>query len=331
MADSFALSLLGEYTENKSVPLKMSAFMRPSDGQLNRSFKFGGLPRSQSSTSLAKNDKQQPFKLTLSDIIPPRSHVRSLSNSTSMDEDDSVLNSIFAKITGVQGRPRSNSDASARQIAQEKRRSIYKAMSRPASGISFTGFDSFDEVRRGFEFSDDRPTFYPPSAATRRVPHRRHESTLSTMSVSSYGRVINAGSLDPFIYGLSSLRESSEDMSSISILMDIKEPLHSSSWRIDPDDVWKATLPAFISLAEHQYPSNKDNPSLVDTAIEIPPCQFHHKVHPLVFITAASSPIVGTTRAPVLAPLRCRTQGMVQTVSWQLGHVIAKKFLLILL
>ena len=57
-----------------------------------------------------------------------------------------------------------------------------KYLSRPASGVSFSGFDSFDEVRRGFEFSDDRPTFYPPSAATRRLPHRRHESTLSTMS-----------------------------------------------------------------------------------------------------------------------------------------------------
>jgi serine/arginine repetitive matrix protein 2 len=194
---------------------------RPSDGQLNRSFRFGGLPRSQSSTSLAKDDKQP---LTLSDIIPPPSHVRSLSNSSSMDEDDSVLNSIFAKITGVQGRSRASSDASAHQIAREKRKSIYKAMSRPTSGISFTGFDSFDEVRRGFEFSDDRPTFYPPpSAATRRVPHRRHESALSIMSVSSYGHVINAGSLDPFDYGLPSLRESSEDMSSVSIMMDIDD------------------------------------------------------------------------------------------------------------
>ena len=193
---------------------------RPSDGQLNRSFRFGGLPRSQSSTSLAKNDKQP---LTLSDIIPPPSHVRSLSNSTSIEEDDSVLNSIFAKIVGVprQGRSRASSDASARQIAREKRKSIYKAMSRPSSGISFTGFDSFDEVRRGFEFSDDRPMFYPPAAA-RRVPHRRHESALSIMSVSSYGHVINAGSVDPFDYGLPSLRESSEDMSSISI-MDIED------------------------------------------------------------------------------------------------------------
>jgi serine/arginine repetitive matrix protein 2 len=158
---------------------------RPSDGQLNRSFIFGSLPRSQS--SLAKDEKQP---LTLSDIIPPSSHVRSLSSSTSMDEDDSVLNSIFSNITGVQGRSRAlaSSGASAPQIAHEKRRSIYKAMSQPSSGISFTGFDSFDEVWHGFEFSDERPAFYPPppSAATRHAPHRRHESTLSIISVSSY-------------------------------------------------------------------------------------------------------------------------------------------------
>ena len=129
------------YKKKSSSPTPSS--QRPSDGQLNKSFKFGGLPRSQSSISLAKDDKQP---LTLSDIIPPPSHVRSLSNSSTMDEDDSVLNSIFAKITGVDARSHVNSGASARQVAREKRRSIYKAMSRPSSGISFTGFDSFNEV-----------------------------------------------------------------------------------------------------------------------------------------------------------------------------------------
>ena len=77
--------------------------------------------------------------------------------------------------------------------------------------------------RRGFEFADDRPMFYPPSAVTHHVPHRRHESALSIMSVSSYGHVINAGSVDLFDYGLPSLQESSEDMSSISLLMDIED------------------------------------------------------------------------------------------------------------
>ena len=98
---------------------------QPSDGELNRSFRFGSLPHSQSSTLLAKDDKQP---LTLSDIILPPSHVHSLSNSTLMDEDNSGLNSIFAKITGIQGRSHASSDASAREIARDKRKSIYKAM-----------------------------------------------------------------------------------------------------------------------------------------------------------------------------------------------------------
>lgn len=200
------------------LPSPAPSSQRPSDGELNRSFRFGGLPRTQSSTtSLPKEEKP----LTLSDIIPPPSHARSLSNSTTMDEDDSVLKSIFDKITGHEPRSRISSDASSRRAAREKRRSIYKAMSRPTSGISFAGFESFDEVRRGFEFSDERPAFYPPPplpAATRR-PHKRHESALSIMSVSSYGRVINSGCVDPFDYGLPILRErpSSEDMTSTSL------------------------------------------------------------------------------------------------------------------
>jgi serine/arginine repetitive matrix protein 2 len=109
------------YEKKSSSPAPSS--QRPSDGQVNKSFKFGDLPRSQSSMSLTKDDKQP---LTLSDIIPSPSHVRSLSNSTTMDEDDSVLNSIVAIITGVEARPRVNYDASTRQIAREKR-SIYKA------------------------------------------------------------------------------------------------------------------------------------------------------------------------------------------------------------
>ena len=109
---------------------------------------------------------------------------------------------------------------------------MYKgpSASRPASGISFEGFTSFEEVRRGFEFSGDRPGFYPPPVpaipagvdssnsnsfsfgsanysyvpavnSRRTAPHKRHESAFSIASVSSYGHVINPGSTDPFDYG----------------------------------------------------------------------------------------------------------------------------------
>ncbi|KAF8867965.1 hypothetical protein CPB84DRAFT_1810241 [Gymnopilus junonius] len=213
--------------------LAASTSSRTSDGELNTSFRFGGLPRQGSSCSIPKEKKDEK-PLTLSDIIPPPSHVRSVSGMDSYMleglEDDSVLKSIYAQmINGMPSqRPRVNSDSSTHQSAEERRRSIYRAASRPASGISFQGFDSFEEVRRGFEFSGERQPFYPPpaaSVASRRAPHNRHESVFSIASVSSYGHVINPGSNDPFDYGLPSLRErpSSEDMSSISMSMSIDD------------------------------------------------------------------------------------------------------------
>ncbi|KAJ7115597.1 hypothetical protein C8R43DRAFT_1038570 [Mycena crocata] len=195
----------------------------PSDGQLNVKFKFGG--------ELPEEEKRPKKPLTLSDIIPPPSHVRSQSLSSLMEEDDSVLKSIFANVADIQ-RPRVNSDSSARRFALENSRTSMMSMhsrtrSRPASGISFTGLESFDEVRRGFEFHNNRPAFYPPPVASnnRRVGHAQQDSLFSIASVSSYGHVTNPGINDPFEYGLPmpSLRErpSSEDLSiSMSINVD---------------------------------------------------------------------------------------------------------------
>ncbi|KAF8170708.1 hypothetical protein K438DRAFT_1982567 [Mycena galopus ATCC 62051] len=193
----------------------------PSDGQLKVQFKFGGeLP-----TEEKQKEKPRKNPLTLSDIIPPPSHVRAQSLSSLMEEDDSVMKSILAHAEDLpRPRPRVNSDSSARRIALENSRVSMMSMhsrtrSRPQSGISFTGFDSFEEVRRGFEFHNNRPAFYPPPpvASNRRVPHRQQDSVFSIASVSSYGHVTNPGVNDPFEYGLPmpSLRErpSSEDLS----------------------------------------------------------------------------------------------------------------------
>lgn len=247
---------------------------RTSDGELNTSFRFGGLPRDNSPSTHSNSSKNKP--LTLSDIIPSPAHARALSvasigsaqdnlDSFMLDglEDDSVLKSIYAKIVSgpmVNGPDRDEEKEQVRaktrptrQEQRDSRRSIYKAASRPTSGISFEGFSSFDEVRRGFEFSHDRPAFYPPPVPNqsaslvatdfsfsfvgsnasenvsaniqgRRVaPHRRHESAMSFASISSYGHVVlNPGSHDPFDYAqLPSLRErpSSEDMTSSSLGM----------------------------------------------------------------------------------------------------------------
>ena len=58
--------VIGEKKSSSSLQASPApSSQRPSDGQLNRSFKFGGLPRSQSSTSLAKNDKHHLLMFVL--------------------------------------------------------------------------------------------------------------------------------------------------------------------------------------------------------------------------------------------------------------------------
>ncbi|KAK7014020.1 hypothetical protein R3P38DRAFT_2720656 [Favolaschia claudopus] len=198
----------------------------PSDGQLNLRFKFGGeLPEEEVEVQKPKPRPAASKKpLTLSDIIPPPAHARGQSLSFLMEEDDSVMKSILAHAENLP-RPRVNSDTSIRRAALENSRMSLASMhsrtrSRPQSGISFTGLDSFEEVRRGFEFHQNRPAFYPPPVATNRrvaAPHLKQESVFSIASISSYGHVTNPGISDPFDYGLAmpSLRErpSSEDLS----------------------------------------------------------------------------------------------------------------------
>ncbi|EGO19639.1 hypothetical protein SERLADRAFT_443108 [Serpula lacrymans var. lacrymans S7.9] len=191
---------------------------RPSDGQLNRDFKFGGRPSPP--RVVEEEPKDMPMELTLSDIIPPLSHARALSTGSAI-EDDSVLKSIFAKASEIPSpapRMRLDSDSSSKRRARGvARTSLIPGHYRNSSDLSFAGFDSFAEVRRGFEFAN-RPDFYPPPGATSHGHHGRHESVFSIASVSSYGHVINPGSSDPFEYGpsgLPSLRErpSSDDFS----------------------------------------------------------------------------------------------------------------------
>lgn len=194
-----------------------STSSRPSDGELNQAFKFGGFSKS---PSLEK-------PITLSDIIPPPSRVRAMSDASFVE--DSVINSIMAKASEVPAaRQRVNSDTSSKRRARDNSgRSIVYRHSRHESISSFDGFDSFEEVRRGFEFHDYRPAFYPPpvSSSTRRNNHGRQESWMSIASISSYGHVVNPGVPDPFDYGLPSLRErpSSEDMTSSSFSMSVDD------------------------------------------------------------------------------------------------------------
>lgn len=203
------------------------ASVRPkeSDGKLNRSFKFGG------KVSIPDTvDESFDRPLTLSDIIPPLS-CQSMSEASMVEEDSSVMQSIMGKayeddasvvksimahatdaVPAVQPRARVDSNTSSkRRVAQEMDISRTSSHSRNTSEASFTGFESFDEVRRAFEFGPNRPTFYPPPGATSRVWHGKDESIYSIASVSSFGAVLNQGARDPFGYAAS--RPVSYDMS----------------------------------------------------------------------------------------------------------------------
>ncbi|KAF8872637.1 hypothetical protein BD779DRAFT_1572174 [Infundibulicybe gibba] len=203
--------------------------------------------------------------MTLSDIIPSPAHARSLSNSSAM-EGDSVLDSIFAKVADVPQEARSRVDSEASINGPTRPTSmIHSRNPSRSSVVSFSGFDSFDEVRRGFEFSINRPAFYPPL---------KHESVFSIASVSSYGRVVNAGSADPFDYGLPSLQErpSYEDMS-ISMSMSVddtfsfldrdprRRPPQGHGHRRHESNVSVASLGPPISLYNRSFGTHRRNDS----------------------------------------------------------------------
>ncbi|KAG8220621.1 hypothetical protein J3R82DRAFT_2877 [Butyriboletus roseoflavus] len=197
----------------RNVP---SVASRPSDGQLNRDFKFGGKHSS--------SNKKDTLPLTLSDIIPPPEIARSLSMASFPGDEDSLMGSILAHAIEIESppkRPRLDSGASSQRETRNAARNshVIAGHQRNPSVLSFVGFDSFAEVRRGFEFNDSRPGFYPLPNSTSDRRHRKHESFYSIASVSSYGNVLHGGSADPFDYGsvvpLPSLRErpSSDDFS----------------------------------------------------------------------------------------------------------------------
>ncbi|OJA11619.1 hypothetical protein AZE42_05475 [Rhizopogon vesiculosus] len=245
--DSFATTNNGEDEDflcaerPRVLRTAASIHSRPSDGQLNRDFKFGGKP----STIFAEKKEQEP--LTLSDIIPPSAIAKSLSATSLAGDETAVLNSIFAKAVEIPSPPsrvRLNSDSSSKLFTRTTARaSNVPGHYRHSSELSFAGFDSFTEVRRGFEFRDNRPNFYPPPGATSRAQHNKRESMFSIASVSSYGQVINNGSMDPFDYGvapLPSLRErpSSDEFSfSVSSIDDTFSFIHRQPRRrrVDSD------------------------------------------------------------------------------------------------
>ena len=227
--DSPSIDIVRERPGN---PLASSRNSRPSDGQLNRSFKFGGspMPSQRSDNSCSEEVGETP--LTLSDIFhPPSNHSRENSLGSLIKEDSSVLKSIMAQVNTFLSassedavprvRPRIESNNSVKDLVDRfSRNSATSQVSNLGqSRTSFAGFDSFDEVRRGFEFGPNRPSFYPPINFSRE--HNKQDSIFSIASVSSYGSVIDNGAADPFGYSRHS-RPPSEDMS-ISMSMSVDD------------------------------------------------------------------------------------------------------------
>lgn len=232
---------------------KRSGSMRSkaSDGQLNVDFKFGG---KLAVPATVEENSERP--LTLSDIIPPLSH--SPSCSSMVEEDSSLLKSIMAKaeeapveensslLKSIMAeaqdivevpRRRAISDCSSKRVMFDPQSYISRPSdsthSRRESEASFAGFESFEEVRRGFEFAN-RPAFYPPPGAQARRSHFRNESLFSIASISSYGDVLNPGEPDPFGYGPS--RPASSEMSLSMTVDDTFSFMHRNRrQRVDSD------------------------------------------------------------------------------------------------
>lgn len=260
---------------------------KPSDGMLNRDFKFGGKPSPRDSTT---DSDSRP--LTLSDIIPPLSHSRSPSHSSVIEEDSSVLKSIMAKATEIlpeeESRSRVNSNASIQRPSAPSPHYPDETIStqghsRAESGISFTGFDSFDEVRRGFEFGPNRPAFYPPAnAAYRPGHHARDMSVFSIASVSSYGAVVDSGAQDPFGYAREgpSRPPSMDDVSvSMSMSMSVDDTFqfiraNRPRRRVDSD----ASSFYFQPSQIHPYRrGHRRGPSAMSVASNAPPISLYNR------------------------------------------------------
>lgn len=225
-------------SEDKSMSSENSLSLA---GQLNTSFKFGGGTPSSFEPKYLDIPASCRAIRTLSEIIPPTSqHSRNnsvdshttnkdshtSSGSSYVEEDSAVLKSIFAHVTNVlprasevavpRPRRRVPSNASSQRYSREMSAMMKKLSCYGPDGedsrVSFLGFDSFDEVRRGFEFGADRPAFYPPPDMSS-GQYNKHDSMFSIASISSYGSVIDSGDVDPFGYARNQSRPPSEDLS----------------------------------------------------------------------------------------------------------------------
>lgn len=131
----------------------------------------------------------------------------------STKEGGSTLKSILAKAADVMpaepaSRPRDDSQNGMKpspHVSFPEDVSYGPSHAHTKSGLSFTGFDSFDEARRGFEVGPNCPAFWPPKDAVFRPGPTHHQ----------YESLYNIATVDPLGYanGLSCLPSMDDDMS----------------------------------------------------------------------------------------------------------------------
>ncbi|KAJ7585412.1 hypothetical protein C8J56DRAFT_1052721 [Mycena floridula] len=157
---SRSTNLLSRSTNSHQLAKSQTLMNQPSNGQLNKAFKFGEKSGSQNGSPA------QPSALS-------------------------------SAVDALQHHTNSNAAANNSAVTRHLRHS---------SGLSFAGFDSFEEVRRGFECHESRAPFYPPTA--RRTNHGQQESMFRIASISSFGHVTNPRVPDPLEYEMPSLPSS---------------------------------------------------------------------------------------------------------------------------
>jgi serine/arginine repetitive matrix protein 2 len=141
---------------------------------------------------------------------------KSRSTSSLVEEDSSLLKSIYGHAVPateevppvpVVPRQRLESDTSSKRVARQATNTSH---TRTGSEVSFSGFESFSQIRAKFEFMNEQSNYFPEIDLSKKS-HSKHESVFSIASVSSYGQVLSGGARDPFNYGYHS-RPGSEDL-----------------------------------------------------------------------------------------------------------------------
>jgi serine/arginine repetitive matrix protein 2 len=258
---------------------KSSASCKPSHGQLDFNFKFGGTPPS------AKPAERS--QLTLSDIIPSPARARSFSMASLQEDSAAQPRTVPQAMNGLSSyssaRGRVDSDSILNRLTHDDSRlDTHSLHSRASSQTSFKGFESFDEIRRGFEFVETRPSFYPPSSFNNRRDQQQRDSMISIASVSSYGNVINPGLKDPFNYGYRSRPTSSDASAFMTMSASVDDTFsfirrHPRRKRVDSDASSFYFRSPGTSLVSRPFKNHFRPDSVMSIASLAPPVSIYNR------------------------------------------------------